>query len=66
MHVWHHDLILQGRHGQNFAVVFSLWDWLFGTAHMPADREQPQQLGFEGMDRFPRGLLRRLLYPFWQ
>ncbi len=63
MHVWHHDIILRGGHGKNFAVIFSLWDWLFGTAYWPADREQPERLGFEGMERFPKGLLARLVYP---
>lgn len=63
MHVWHHDVVLHHQYGQNFAVVFSLWDWLFGTAYMPHDREQPDQLGFTGMERFPRNLLARLVYP---
>ncbi len=63
MHVWHHDIILRGGHGKNFAVIFSLWDWLFGTAYWPADREQPERLGFEGMERFPKGFLARLVYP---
>ena len=62
-HVWHHDTVLHGRGGQNFAVVFSLWDWLFGTAYSPADRAQPERLGFEGDESFPSGLLPRLLYP---
>ncbi len=69
MHVWHHDIILHGDYGKNFGVVFSLWDWLFGTAYLPPDHAgklQPDQLGFDDMDRFPRGLLPRLIYPFWK
>jgi sterol desaturase/sphingolipid hydroxylase (fatty acid hydroxylase superfamily) len=66
MHVWHHDLVLHGRRGQNFAIVFSLWDWLFGTAYLPTEQEQPEHLGFADMERFPRGLFARLLYPFWK
>jgi sterol desaturase/sphingolipid hydroxylase (fatty acid hydroxylase superfamily) len=62
-HVWHHDFIMQGKHGQNFAIVFSIWDWIFGTAFYPADREQPASLGFDRMDKFPKTLFRRLLYP---
>jgi sterol desaturase/sphingolipid hydroxylase (fatty acid hydroxylase superfamily) len=61
MHVWHHDLILRGDHGRNFGIVFSLWDWAFGTAEMPAG--QPPKLGFQGIERFPKGLLARLSYP---
>jgi sterol desaturase/sphingolipid hydroxylase (fatty acid hydroxylase superfamily) len=64
LHIWHHDVILHGRHGQNFGVVFSLWDFLFGTAYLPA-KEQPARLGFSGMERFPETLLPRLFYPFW-
>ena len=66
MHVWHHDVELHGRHGQNFAVIFSLWDWVFGTAYLPADREMPTRLGFAEQRHFPRDLLRRFLYPFWK
>ncbi len=66
MHVWHHDVVLHGHHGQNFGVVFSVWDWLFGTAYLPADREGPERLGFADMRHFPRGLLGRFLYPFWK
>ena len=66
MHVWHHDVELHGRHGQNFAVIFSLWDWVFGTAYLPVDRERPARLGFANQRHFPRGLLRRFLYPFWK
>ena len=65
MHVWHHNLILHGHYGKNFAVVFSAWDWLFGTAYMPREG-QPDQLGFEDMDRFSRGLLWRFIYPLWR
>lgn len=61
MHVWHHDVILRGEHGRNFGIVFSAWDWLFGTAEMPPG--QPTRLGFEGMERFPRGFVGRFLYP---
>jgi sterol desaturase/sphingolipid hydroxylase (fatty acid hydroxylase superfamily) len=49
-----------------FAILFSLWDWLFGTAHMPKGQEQPDQLGFADLHRFPRTLLLRLVFPFWQ
>jgi len=64
MHVWHHDLVKHGRYGQNYAIVFSLWDWLFGTAYWPDDREQPERLGFKHMKQYPRGIVGRLLDPF--
>ena len=65
MHVWHHDLELHGTSGQNFGIVFSVWDWLFGTAYWPADLEQPDRLGFREIEAFPGGLVARLLQPFW-
>lgn len=61
-HIWHHDIILRGEHGKNFAIIFSAWDWIFGTAVWPAE-EQPAQLGFTGIERYPAGLFGRLTYP---
>ena len=66
MHVWHHDVVLHGKSGQNFAIIFSLWDWLFGSAYLPEDEQQQARLGFSEIESFPRGLLGRLLYPFWK
>jgi sterol desaturase/sphingolipid hydroxylase (fatty acid hydroxylase superfamily) len=62
-HVWHHDVILQGQHGQNFAIVFSFWDWIFGTAYYPSEKDQPDRLGFEDMAVYPQNVLQRLVYP---
>jgi sterol desaturase/sphingolipid hydroxylase (fatty acid hydroxylase superfamily) len=53
---------MHDRHGQNFGVVFSLWDYLFDTIYAPA-QGYPARLGFEGMDQFPSGLAARLIYP---
>jgi len=65
MHVWHHDVELHGKGGQNFGIVLSIWDWIFGTVYWPKNQEQPEQLGFEDMeDTYPQGLLARLVYPF--
>ncbi len=61
MHVWHHDAIPVGGHGKNFGMVLSVWDWLFGTAHLPDG--YPERLGFDGIDEYPRGLLGRFFYP---
>jgi len=66
MHVWHHDVVLHGRGGQNFGQVLSVWDWLFGTAYWPADQDNPERLGFAGIAAYPRGVAGRLVYPFWR
>ena len=64
-HVWHHDVVSHGKGGQNFGILLCLWDWLFGTAYRPQE-EQPPEFGFVGMERFPRGLPGRFVYPFWK
>jgi sterol desaturase/sphingolipid hydroxylase (fatty acid hydroxylase superfamily) len=64
MHVWHHDYELHGKGGQNFGQVLSVWDWLFKTAYWPKDEEQPKRLGFTGIKKYPKGVLKRLIYPF--
>jgi sterol desaturase/sphingolipid hydroxylase (fatty acid hydroxylase superfamily) len=66
MHVWHHDVEQYGKGGQNFGQVLSVWDWLFGTAYWPDDREQPDHLGFEGMETYPTSVPGRFVYPFWK
>ena len=63
MHVWHHDFELHGKGGQNFGQVLSVWDWIWGTAYWPEDRQMPERLGFVDIDRYPRGLLARLFWP---
>jgi sterol desaturase/sphingolipid hydroxylase (fatty acid hydroxylase superfamily) len=62
MHIWHHDKHPDRTAGVNFAVVFSLWDWIARTAYMP--RHSPDALGFEGDQRFPGALWWRFLLPF--
>ena len=63
MHVWHHDKHPSRRAGFNFAVVFSLWDWMFGTACMPKTALQPDELGFYGMEDVPTSLVPRFFVP---
>lgn len=59
MHIWHHDA--DAKDVRNFGIIFSLWDWLFGTASMP-DRP-PRRLGFEGDATMPPDFFRRSLWP---
>lgn len=63
-HVWHHDRDPARPHGANFAILFSCWDWLFGTAFYPTDREQPARLGYAGQSDDPWAPGRRWLWPF--
>jgi sterol desaturase/sphingolipid hydroxylase (fatty acid hydroxylase superfamily) len=62
-HAWHHDVELHRKHGQNFGVSLAIWDWLFRTAHWPADKS-PIQYGVPGMKDYPKGIWARLWEPF--
>ena len=60
MHRWHHTIeITEG--GLNYATKFAFWDWLFGTAYLPAHK--PVGYGVQGLD-FPRGYLAQVLFAF--
>ena len=60
-HHWHHcdDPALYNK---NFAVHFPVIDRLFGTYYLPGN-EWPATMGL-GQERFPKGYLRQLVYPF--
>ena len=60
MHLWHHDL---GEHPPcNFGIVFSVWDWLFGTAWLP--ESPPRHLGFGEVNTMPPDFFRRSVWPW--
>jgi sterol desaturase/sphingolipid hydroxylase (fatty acid hydroxylase superfamily) len=65
MHIWHHvrDFPVERRYGMNFGLSLSLWDYLFGTAHVPSDGRDIT-LGFPGLERFPRTFLGQSFYNF--
>jgi len=62
MHIWHHDVERHRGVGQNYGIVFSMWDWMFGTAYWPSDEDQPREIGLQEKD-FPEGFFKRLFYP---
>jgi sterol desaturase/sphingolipid hydroxylase (fatty acid hydroxylase superfamily) len=59
MHLWHHDA--DAPRARNFGILFSVWDWLFGTAHLPD--HPPRRLGFDGEQALPPDFFRRSLWP---
>lgn len=61
MHIWHHDFEGDGRTTVNFGVIFSCWDWIFGTARMPP--EPPARIGFPGVETFPRTFFGHVAWP---
>ncbi|MFT7679867.1 MAG: sterol desaturase/sphingolipid hydroxylase (fatty acid hydroxylase superfamily) [Planctomycetota bacterium] len=64
MHLWHHDASEEGGVAKNFGIVLSCWDWLFGTAFWPRDRE-PERLGYPEDDSMPANLALQLVYPLF-
>ena len=65
MHLWHHakQLPEDRKYGMNYGLSLSIWDYLYGTAHVPyhnADLE----LGFDGDEDFPEDLGRQMTHPF--
>lgn len=65
MHIWHHAYSLPSnrKHGMNFGISLSLWDYLFGTAHVPSEGRDIR-LGFEQMEEFPKTFTEQLVYGF--
>lgn len=63
MHLWHHAKSLPAARGKNFGISLSLWDWLFQSAWWPEDVPE-LELGFEGVEAYPRGFFGHLAEPF--
>jgi len=61
MHLWHHDYDVEAGGAVNFGIVFSCWDWIFGTARMPAD--PPRAIGFAGVETFPNNFFSQEIWP---
>ncbi len=65
MHIWHHalDLPPEHRHGMNYGLSLSIWDYLFRTAYIPHNgRDIP--LGFHDMKEFPKSFWGQLTHGF--
>lgn len=60
-HRWHHTSEAEGC-DRNFAGLLPLWDLLFGTFHLPRER-QAQRFGVTGLT-VPPGFLAQLAFPF--
>jgi sterol desaturase/sphingolipid hydroxylase (fatty acid hydroxylase superfamily) len=62
-HRWHHARDLRTA-ACNFGGDVLLWDLLFGTFHLPSDREPSDDVGIPDGDAFPRTLAGVLASPF--
>ena len=58
MHIWHHayNLPSNKKFGINFGISLAIWDYIFGTAHVPGSGRDIA-LGFPGMEKFPENFL---------
>ncbi len=65
MHIWHHakSLPKEKRMGVNFGITLALWDYIFGTVHMPYDGKDIA-LGFPGVEEFPDTFGGQVTYGF--
>jgi sterol desaturase/sphingolipid hydroxylase (fatty acid hydroxylase superfamily) len=58
-HLWHHTL--SEPRDRNFASMLPVWDWMFGTHHLPKG-QWPETFGIE--EAIPGSVAGQLLYPF--
>lgn len=64
MHIWHHaENLPPGVYGVNYGLSLSLWDYLFGTVHIPYDGRD-EKLGFKEVETFPKGFIQQVKIPF--
>lgn len=65
MHIWHHakDLPKEHASGVNFGITLSLWDYIFGTAHLPSTGKNID-LGFDDIESYPESFIEQVKEPF--
>ena len=64
MHLYHHASVLpKGKHGVNYGISLSLWDYIFKTNYIPEDSGKVE-IGFKGDDKFPKDFIHQNLYGF--
>ena len=65
MHIWHHAKEWPEKYpyGVNFGISLSLWDFLFGTAHITKNPKNVE-LGFDKDERFPKSFWKQIRYGF--
>jgi sterol desaturase/sphingolipid hydroxylase (fatty acid hydroxylase superfamily) len=64
MHIWHHAQNVPHKHGNNFALTLSIWDYIFKTNYIPYDGKD-EKLGFTDVENFPNNFVAQELYPFF-
>ena len=63
LHRWHHSkTMVEANH--NYGQTVSVWDWVFGTRYLPADRKPPEDIGIPNLAAFPKTWWAQILSPF--
>jgi sterol desaturase/sphingolipid hydroxylase (fatty acid hydroxylase superfamily) len=62
-HQIHHSVDPQ-HHNRNFGSTLAIWDWLFGTLHIPAERREQLRFGVDGLAYDPHSFKGAVLMPF--
>lgn len=63
LHRWHHSpVVAEANH--NYGGNLIVWDVIFGTRWLPADRDPPERIGMETLPEFPMGFWANLAAPF--
>jgi len=63
LHRWHHSRTL-AEANTNFGQTISIWDWVFGTRYLPADRQPPRDIGIANLPAFPMTWWAQIAAPF--
>lgn len=65
MHIWHHAKQMPASHpnGINFGISLSVWDYIFGTAHVP-ESGKDVTLGFDEIEEYPTSFWEQMKEPF--
>ena len=65
MHLYHHAYTLpeENRHGVNFGISLSIWDYIFKTNYIPEDSGN-LELGYSDDTKMPKGFGKQLFYGF--
>ncbi len=65
MHIWHHAKVLpeDKKHGANYGLTLSIWDYLFKTDHIPHNGKDIE-LGFDEDEKYPKSFIKQEGYPF--
>ena len=66
MHLYHHakELPADRVKGVNFAISLSIWDYIFKKNYIPQDKDGGFDLGFEGIENYPKGFFGQLVSGF--